>query len=122
VNSRAALGRRGEELAARLLARAGYRILARNWRTGRYEIDIVGLRLGVVAFVEVKSRRPGPQPASDSLTRAQRRRIGRAAAAWMRQNPGVGHSFRFDLVAVTWPRDGAPRVEHIADAFDAGGS
>ena len=120
-SDRRELGRRGEDLAASLLRGAGYRVLSRNWRAGRYEIDLVGSRGGEVVFVEVKTRRPGPQPASESVTPAQRRNIGRAAAAWMRANPGVGRSFRFDLVAVTWPENGGPRVRYIPGAFDAHG-
>jgi putative endonuclease len=115
------LGCQGEILADQLLRRSGFRILARNWRVGRYEIDIVGIRREQVVFVEVKTRRPGPQPPSESLTPAQRRNILRAAAAWMRANPGIGSSFRFDLVAVTWPESGRPRVRYIAGAFDAHG-
>ena len=116
-----ALGRRGEDLAAHLLRDAGYRILARNWRAGRYEIDLVCVRRQEVVFVEVKTRRPGPQPPSESLTLAQRTHICRAAAAWMRSNPGIGTSFRFDLVAITWPESERPRVRYIAGAFDACG-
>jgi putative endonuclease len=118
---REALGRRGEDLAAHLLRRTGYRILARNWRAGRYEIDLVGIRRGEVVFVEVKTRRPGPQSASEAVSPAQRRNIGRAAAAWMRKNPGVGSSFRFDLIAVTWPEGHGPRLNYIPGAFDAHG-
>lgn len=113
------LGLRGEDLAAQALRRSGFRILARNWRSGRYEIDLVTWREGEVAFVEVKTRRPGPQSAAEAVTPAQRRNICRAAAAWMRENPGTGRSFRFDLIAVTWPEDGDPRVLHIPEAFDA---
>lgn len=116
-----ALGCRGEDLAACLLRGAGYRIVARNWRSGRYEIDLVGTRRGEVVFVEVKTRRPGPQSASESVTAAQRRNILRAAAAWMRANPEVGNSFRFDVIAVTWPESGAPAVQYIPGAFDAHG-
>jgi putative endonuclease len=116
-----ALGRRGEDLAARLLRGAGYRILSRNWRAGRYEIDLVGARGGEIVFVEVKTRRPGPQPASEAVTWTQRRSISRAAAAWMRTNPQFGRSFRFDLIAVTWPENGGPHVEYIPGAFDAHG-
>ena len=118
---RAALGRRGEDLAARVLLHAGYRILARNWRAGRYEIDVVGLRRGEVVFVEVKTRRPGPQSASEAVSPGQRRNIRRAAATWMRENPGVGNSFRFDLIAVTWSEDRGPLIDYIPGAFDAHG-
>jgi putative endonuclease len=119
--TRRALGSRGEEIAARFLSAAGYRILARNWRVGRYEIDIVARRGGDVVFVEVKTRRPGPQPAAESITPSQRRNIRHAAAAWIRSHPHLGSAFRFDLVAVTWPEGGPPRVEHIPAAFDAHG-
>ena len=118
---RESLGRRGEDVAAQLLRRTGYRILARNWRAGRYEIDLVGMRRGEVIFVEVKTRRPGPQSASEAITPAQRRNISRAAAAWMRENPGVGSSFRFDLIAVTWHEGREPRLDCIPGAFDAHG-
>lgn len=121
LSARQALGRRGEDLAARLLRGAGYRILSRNWRVGRYEIDLVGARGDEIVFVEVKTRRPGPQPASESVTPAQRRNIARAAAAWMRTNPRVGREFRFDLIAVTWPENGGPQVQYIPAAFDSQG-
>lgn len=121
LGDREALGRRGEDLAARLLRGAGYRILSRNWRAGRLEIDFVGTRGGEVAFVEVKTRRPGPQPASEAVTPAQRRHLARAAAAWMRMHPGTGSSFRFDIIAITWPESGKVIVEYIPGAFDANG-
>ncbi|MEK6709554.1 MAG: YraN family protein, partial [Nitrospinota bacterium] len=53
------IGARGEEAACRHLERNGYRILARNYRGPRYEVDIVAEEKGVLAFVEVKTRRPG---------------------------------------------------------------
>lgn len=74
-------------------------------------------REGVVAFVEVKTRRRGPQRAVEALAPAQRRRIRRAAESWIHAHPGVGREFRFDLVTVDVAEDGAARVEHIEDAF-----
>jgi putative endonuclease len=117
ASARAALGRTGEEYAARLLERAGYRILDRNWRDGRREIDLVALWGTEVVFVEVKTRRPGPQSASEALTTLQRRRIRQAAAAWLRCHPGVGATVRFDLVALTVRAGRPPAVRHVAGAF-----
>ena len=112
ISTNAELGRRGEEAAAHWLNERGFRILDRNWRTGRLELDLVAERGGEVVFVEVKTRRPGPQPASEALSWRQRRALRRAAAAWMRHHP-TGRAFRFDLLAVTWPARGQPRIELV---------
>ena len=54
---RLTLGQRGERFAARQLRRWGYRVLERNVRLGRYEIDIIAREGNTIAFVEVKTRR-----------------------------------------------------------------
>ena len=114
---RAAVGARGEEAAVRHLERAGLRVLDRNWRRGRYELDLVAREGDVVAFVEVKARHPGPQASLEGLGWAQRRRLRRAAEAWIHAHPGVGREFRFDLVGVTFRPGRAPRIEHVRAAF-----
>ena len=56
------LGAAGEELAVAWLRAHGFIIMDRNWRMGRYELDIVAARGDRVHFVEVKLRR-GTDPA-----------------------------------------------------------
>lgn len=51
------IGRKGEDLAAGWLEARGFEILHRNWRTGRYEVDIIAVQEGVLHFVEVKTKR-----------------------------------------------------------------
>ena len=41
MGTTAETGRMGERAAAEFLRRAGYEICALNWRSGRYELDIV---------------------------------------------------------------------------------
>lgn len=70
-----------------------------------------------VAFVEVKSRGPGPQAPLEALGRDQRRRLRRAAEAWIHEHPGVGREFRFDVLGVRFPEEGEPEVVHRPDAW-----
>ena len=51
------LGREGEDEALLYLTQKGYTLLARNWRIGHLEIDIVAEWFGEIVFVEVKTRR-----------------------------------------------------------------
>jgi putative endonuclease len=50
-------GKIGETLAARYLEGLGFTILHRNWRVGRYEIDLIACKAGTLHFFEVKTRR-----------------------------------------------------------------
>ena len=104
-------------MAVRFLERSGYRILSRNWRVRRYELDLVALHGNVVVFVEVKTRSRGPQGAVDALSRGQRRRMRRAAESWIHAHPAVGDEFRFDLVSVDVDDEGGATVRQIEDAF-----
>jgi putative endonuclease len=121
ADRRRSLGHEGESRAAALLERRGYRIVARNVRAGGVEIDLVALRAGVVAFVEVKTRRGrdlgAPEDAVDARKRA---RLVRGAAAWLHENPRVARRARFDVVTCEAMPDGAWRIRHLEGAFDAG--
>ena len=116
-------GRAGEELAARWVEENGMRVLDRNWRQGRNEIDLI-VRDGLtIAFVEVKTRRlgPGGNPAA-AVNASKRRKLACAAAAWIATRPGEGREFRFDIVGVTIAPGGVPLIEHWPDAFRTGES
>jgi putative endonuclease len=112
-------GQRGEHLAARYLLRRGWRIIARNWQGGGGEIDVVAIRGGVVAFVEVKTR-GDPEALEDPVTSAQRTRLIRAASAFLASHPGLDRGWaRFGLIAVDTGARGGRRIRHVAAAFDA---
>ena len=53
------LGKKGEQLAEEYLSGLGYTIISRNWRHGRYEIDLVTEKNEVLHFIEVKTRSSG---------------------------------------------------------------
>lgn len=120
-SERRALGRLGEELAARHLCRLGYRIVARNVHVRGGELDLVALEGRALCFVEVRlrsSRRFGG--GAGSVDWRKRRRIVRAAAALLATRRLPPHdSVRFDVVAVDASGD-PPQLELIRDAFGAG--
>jgi putative endonuclease len=115
-----ALGDAGETLAATYLEAGGWRILARNVRAGGVELDLVARRRGVLAIVEVKTRRNrfagAPEEAVDAAKRA---RLVRGAAAWLHENPQRRHRVRFDVMLCE-PGANGWRVRHLEGAFDAG--
>lgn len=110
--SGADLGRRGEEEAARHFARRGARVLGRNWRHGRDELDLVALEGAVLVFVEVKTRVAGEAGRGWFAVDARKRRaLRRAARGWLRAVGGAPH-VRFDIVEVLICHGGKPRIVH----------
>jgi putative endonuclease len=105
-------GRSGEEAAARYLAGQGWRVLARNWRGGRGEIDIVAQEGECVVFVEVKSH-SDPAWLEWSVGPDKRRRIVSASRRWLLAHPQSDSSLvRYDVVLVS-----GGSVDHIRNAF-----
>lgn len=108
-------GARAEHLCERLLARAGLKVLARNWRCRFGEIDLIAEEHGTVVFVEVRYRSgPGYGGAAESVTAAKRGRIAAAARAWLAGRPET--PCRFDVLLVE--STGGDRVRWIRNAFE----
>lgn len=78
----------------------GWQIVERRWRCPSGEIDILARRGRVLAVVEVKSRREA-ETAALALAPRQRRRIIRAAEAFLVSRPDLAQlELRFDLMLV----------------------
>jgi len=111
-----ARGIAAETLAAEALERDGWEILARRLRTRAGEIDLLAQKSGLLAVVEVKSRRRLSEAAS-SVSLRQRTRLIAAADQILAEHPDWGaEGTRFDILVV----DAANRVRRIADAFREG--
>ena len=106
-------GRFAESLALVSLRLKGYRLLARRFKSGAGEVDLIMRRGEVTAFIEVKVRLSADL-AVEAVTQYQSRRIAAAARVWMARDPKAMLGIcRFDIVAVSpyqWPR-------HIPNAF-----
>ena len=111
------LGRSGEDRAARHLAKQGYRVLERNYRTKQGEIDLIALDRDTVVFVEVKTRTTDAYGAPElAVDGRKQQRMAKAALAWLKQKKLDQMACRFDVVAIRG--DGEPQVEVIRDAFE----
>lgn len=111
-------GRRAEALAAWWLRLKGYRIEARGFRAPAGEIDLIARRGRVLALVEVKARR-SLEAAGEAIAPRQRRRIARAAEAYLQRRPALANlELRFDAVLIVPGR--LPR--HLPDAWRNDGS
>ena len=116
-------GERGERHAARRLRRDGYRIVATRRRLRYGEIDIVAVDGRTVVFVEVKTRRSetGPRPAL-AVDDLRRRRMTRAATAFLKSHGLLDYPARFDIIEVLWPTgQRRPQIHHHPNAFPAEG-
>jgi len=100
TDGRHRLGRRGERVAEKLLRRAGLVVLARNWRGGGGELDLVFLDGNTLVFVEVKTRSAEFDDPRHPVAVAQRTRIRHAAHAFRRRYGVPDLAARFDLVTV----------------------
>ncbi|HEX5565779.1 MAG TPA: YraN family protein [Streptomyces sp.] len=120
MNGREALGRYGEDLAARRLREMGMAVLERNWRCRNGELDIIARDADALVVCEVKTRRAGTyeHPAA-AISPRKAERLRRLAAHWLSERwlarygrPPAG-GVRIDLVGIVLPERGAPRVQHL---------
>ena len=110
-------GRLGEQAAAEYLRDEGYELLAVNWRSGRYELDIVACKEAELHIVEVKARRTdGLTTPEEALTPQKQQALMHAARAYVAWAHWQGE-VRFDLAAVDCRPDGSMRVRFVPDAM-----
>jgi len=114
------LGHRGEAEAVSHLRGKGYRIVSVRERILRGDIDIVALDERTVVFVEVRSRSSTAHGHPvETIGWQKQRRIAELANAYIRRHRLEDCSVRIDVVTVTFPPDGEPRVEHFQNAFES---
>ncbi len=111
------LGRSGEDRAARHLAKLGYRMLERNYRTRQGEIDLIALDGDTIVFVEVKTRTNNAYGAPElAVDQRKQGRMAKAALGYLRQKQLHQMPCRFDVVAITGTENG--RIDVIRNAFE----
>ncbi|MDK2973305.1 MAG: putative endonuclease [Candidatus Sumerlaeota bacterium] len=106
------LGRWGEDWAAWYYwSRRGGAVLARNWRGGGGELDLVVREGNTLVFVEVKARpADDPEPLAQVRDPRRQRHFRAAASAWLGQLARPRPAVRFDALVVSPPPAGDSAV------------
>lgn len=121
-HERRVFGQFSESEAERYLRRKGYRILDRNVRSARGELDLVAQVADTLVFVEVKARRTsaygGAVHAVDGRKQA---RLVRLAAQYLARHRVRDRPCRFDVVLCTSGPTAPPEIQHIENAFEVPG-
>ena len=108
-------GTMGEALARRHLEEEGFAVVETNWRRGKYEVDIIAYREGLIVFAEVKTRSDNYVDPLLSITGKKIANLVKAARAYMAQAEIV-MPVQFDVITIV----GTPSdyvIEHFPDAF-----
>ena len=110
------LGQKGEDLAAEHLKKAGYKILYRNWKWGKHEIDIIAENKDFIIFAEVKTRTDDYQmhPVT-AVTSEKQKSIIWAAEGYLKKF-NIDKESRFDVITII-KKDEDFEIDHIEDAF-----
>ena len=110
-------GKYGEDFAAAILTKQGFRILARNFRKKCGEIDLIAANRKFLVFIEVKTRTAGSliSPA-EAVNITKQRKIIKTAMLYLTQNPTELQP-RFDVFEVRSTPMGLKGV-HIPGAFE----
>jgi len=110
------LGKKGEQLAVDFLHKNNYKIIQRNYRFDKAEVDIIAQKAGILAIVEVKTRSTtdfgNPQ---DFVKPKQIKNLVKAVDAYVIEN-NINLEVRFDIIAIVKKNKGF-EIEHLENAF-----
>lgn len=110
------LGKKGEQLAVDFLWNKGYKIIERNYRFEKAEVDIIAKKGEILAVIEVKTRSSSdfgnPQ---DFVKPKQIKNLVKAVDEYVNLN-NLDVEVRFDIVAIVKENNGY-NIEHLEDAF-----
>ena len=110
------LGNEGEELAVGHLVQNGWKILERNWRFGREELDIIAQKDDVLSIVEVKTRFSNflGEP-YEAVSKSKQKSIIRAANHFVEKND-LDLEVQFDIISIVLNKN-QQKITHIEEAF-----
>ncbi len=110
------LGKKGEELAVEFLQKKGYKILERNWRYKKAEVDIISQKNEVLAVVEVKTRSSNYFGDPQGFVNEKKIKLLVEAINEYVISKDLDIEVRFDIIAILKNKS-IFEIEHLKDAF-----
>ncbi|MFY7846066.1 YraN family protein [Chryseobacterium gambrini] len=112
-------GKKAEELAAEYLQKNGYKILVRNFRYQKAELDLVAEKDSLIVVVEVKARSTDVFNLPQEAVNKRKIKLIVSAANYFMEEYNKNQEVRFDIISVLPDENKNLMIEHIIDAFDA---
>ena len=110
------LGKKGEQLAVNYLMNEGYKIVERNWRFQKAEIDIIATKEKMLISVEVKTRSNNDYGNPQDFVNPKKIKLMVLAMNEYILKRNLDIELRFDIIAITKNKSSF-NVEHFQDAF-----
>jgi|TARA_B110000003_G_C16642952_1_gene530879 putative endonuclease len=110
------LGNKGEQLAVNYLINKGYKIVERNWRFQKAEIDIIATKDKILISVEVKTRSTNDFGSPQDFVTPKKIKLMVSAMNEYILNKDLDIELRFDIVAITKDKSSFD-IQHFKDAF-----
>ncbi|BEV05175.1 MULTISPECIES: YraN family protein [Chryseobacterium] len=112
-------GKKAEELAAEYLQKNGYKILVRNFRYQKAELDLVAEKDSLIVVVEVKARSTDVFNLPQEAVNKRKIKLIVSAANYFMEEYNKNQEVRFDIISVLPDENKNLMIEHITDAFEA---
>lgn len=112
------LGKEGEACAVNYLKKLHYEIVATNWRSNKYEIDIIAIDNNEMVFVEVKTRRSAAFGNPEEAIHIKKQQHLLDGASHYLEVHEIDLEARFDVIAIV-KQNGQFNIRHIKNAFSA---
>ena len=112
-------GKKAEDLATEFLIKKNYKIIARNFRFLKAEIDIIAEIDNQIIIVEVKARSTNVFIEPHETVNKRKIKLIVSATDYFIQEHKIDKDVRFDIISVL-PNDyGILEITHIENAFEA---
>lgn len=112
-------GKLAEELAEAFLIEKGMKILAKNFRYQKAEIDIIAQTENQIVIAEVKARATDAFMLPQEAINKKKIKLMVMAANYFIEENNINLETRFDVISVLPNESGKLEITHIENAFEA---